>query len=165
MEDVFDKMFQEIHGQMFDTFFKPQKYNQQKEHVHMPNMKGFSIKISSNSETGAPQINVQELGTPMQKYREMAPRPHHNHPRRTAPKETAEPKSHINKLPGKQFIEIELPGVKSIDDIDIIEGEESVEIRAYKGDTMFFKIMQIEQGQRVQNRQFKNGMLHLEVGR
>lgn len=170
MEDVFDKMFQEIHEQMFQSFFKPQKHDYKEPIMDnrgkfsAPQVKGFSIKISQDSSTGAPQINVQEMGSSAAKYKQLVPH-HHHHKKRPIPKATIEPKTESNKLPGKQLVDIDLSGVKSMDDIDIIEGEESVEIRAYKGDTLYFKILQIEPNQTIQHREFKNSKLHLEIGR
>ena len=157
VEDLFDKMFRDIHEQMFDSFSRQQK--DYKAKFDAPNVKGIWINISSD-QTGVPRINVSEMGAPEKKYQHV----HHHHAARPAPKETIEPKAEIKKLPGKQFIDIELPGV-NLQDVDVVEGEESVEIRAYKGDKMYFKILQIEPQQTIQSKDFKNGKLHLEIGR
>ncbi len=84
--------------------------------------------------------------------------------KRPVPKETIEPKADITKLPGKLKINIPLPGIGCMDDIDILKFENSCEIRAYTGDKLYFKIIQTPQNLNLYEKNLNNETLILEFG-
>lgn len=163
MEDIFGKMVKDVQEQMFRAMNSQtenlNKEEQPKVHINHPQMKGFTIKISQG-EDGQPKININEMGRPAKEKRFTSVKSN-----RPTPSETVEPETNLQKLPGKQIVELQLPDVKSLEDVDIVEGDESVEIRAYSGKKMYFKILQMEKDQGIQQRQFRNGQLYLEIGR
>ena len=55
-----------------------------------------------------------------------------------------------------------IPDVKSEDDIVINELENSVEVRAMAGETAYFKILTKPAQFRLTKKEFKKGKLHLE---
>lgn len=78
------------------------------------------------------------------------------------PKTTKEPKTEVRRVDSRVIVEMELPGVRSLDDIRINEMQESVEVRAAAGDRGFFKILTKPGQFRVSKKGFKDGKLHLE---
>src|SRR3989338_10844011 len=54
-----------------------------------------------------------------------------------------EPETNIRRLSNKVVYEINMPGVKSIEDISIIQLENSIEIKAFAKDKVFHKIIPI----------------------
>lgn len=77
---------------------------------------------------------------------------------------TEEPKTNITQLPGKVLVEIELPGVKNEDDIEIKELDESTEVKALAKDKVFFKIITLPDGLSLAAEEFNNGKLKLSFG-
>lgn len=78
------------------------------------------------------------------------------------PKTTEEPKTEVRRVDSKVMVDMELPGVKSIEDIRINDMPESVEVRAVAGDKGFFKILTKPGQFRVSSKSFSKGKLHLE---
>lgn len=58
---------------------------------------------------------------------------------------TEEPQTEINHVQDRIYIKVNLSGVTE-DDIDVDELENSVEVRAYKGRTRYFKLIPIPEG-------------------
>ncbi|MCK4555263.1 MAG: zinc ribbon domain-containing protein [Candidatus Aenigmarchaeota archaeon] len=82
---------------------------------------------------------------------------------RPAPKKTIEPEATFNKLPGKLMVEVKTPGVESIEDVDVLEMGTSVEVRAYSGDTLYFKIINVPKKASVVSKKVESGKLVLEM--
>ncbi len=78
------------------------------------------------------------------------------------PKTTEEPKTEVRRVDSKVMVDMELPGVKSLEDIRINEMQESVEVRAVAGERGFFKILTKPGQFRLSGKSFKAGKLHLE---
>jgi len=79
-------------------------------------------------------------------------------------KETIEPKTEVKHLGYKDVIEIHLPGVKSMRDIQITQLEQSIEIKARVGDKLYFKLLPIPPGNAIK-KSFSKGKLRIEIVR
>ena len=152
--------------------------------------KGFTIKIVRRAGE-KPQISVRtfgdvdkeaikkqisaKLGVPPEKLvlkkaqpPVPAPKPIPKPPVRPvqpelpAPKVTEEPKTDVRRVNSKVIVDMEVPGVKSENDIQIQELHESVEVKARAGDKAFFKIITKPAQFRLSAKSFKDGKLHLE---
>jgi HSP20 family molecular chaperone IbpA len=78
------------------------------------------------------------------------------------PKITEEPKTNVKRVGPRVFVDMEIPGVKSESDINIIELESSVEVRAMAGSKAYFKILTIPTQFRLDTKRFSGNSLHLE---
>ncbi len=85
----------------------------------------------------------QSIGSPQLKYAE-------------------EPKTTVKSLGNSVVVDIELPGVRSVEDIRISEMENSIEVKAIIGDKAFFKILTKPPQFSLVQRTFGSGVLHLE---
>ncbi|MGB9703504.1 MAG: zinc ribbon domain-containing protein [Candidatus Micrarchaeales archaeon] len=81
--------------------------------------------------------------------------------KRPIPKIAEEPEMNIKEENGKKILSISLPDVKSIKDIDIKKLEHSIEIRAFAGDKVYFKLIPIEGN--IVSKKFKDSTLTLEI--
>jgi len=80
------------------------------------------------------------------------------------PKVTEEPEAKVKHLGLKDVVEIDLPGVKSLEDIQIKELEQSIEVKARAGDKLYFKLLPISPGRSLRKK-FSDGKLVLEIER
>jgi len=78
------------------------------------------------------------------------------------PKQTEEPKTEVRKLDSKVIVDIEIPGVRSEDDIRVKELENSVEVKAVAGDKAYFKILTKPGQFRITKKDFREGKLVIE---
>jgi HSP20 family molecular chaperone IbpA len=81
------------------------------------------------------------------------------------PKVTEEPEAEIKNLGNKQIISIKLPDVKSKEDIEVKKLEQSMEIKAFAGDKAYFKLIPLPANASIVKKEFKNGVLKIEVER
>jgi len=72
-----------------------------------------------------------------------------------------EPSTHIKRLSDKLVYEIDVPGVKSIKDISIIQLENSIEIKAIGKDKAYFKLIPLNLP--IINQKLSDGKLVLEL--
>ena len=72
-----------------------------------------------------------------------------------------EPSTNIRRLANKVIYELEIPGVKSIEDISIVRLENSIEIKAFADDKAYFKLIPISF--LIKNWKFSKGKLVLEL--
>jgi len=80
------------------------------------------------------------------------------------PKVTEEPKTEIKQTGYGVAVDMEMPGVKSEDDVQVSELESSVEVRAMAGDKAYFKILTKPGQYSLRRQEFAKGRLHLEFG-
>lgn len=126
---------------------------------------GIKIKIS-NGEDGNPKVEVKRFGDGSEEKKDVKPKPKikpsldkvHD-----AAKQTKEPVSRMFKNGSNLVIELELPEVKSVSDITVNEFEESIEIRAYAKDTIYFKILAVPETYKLNRKNFKDGNLTLTL--
>lgn len=78
------------------------------------------------------------------------------------PKSTEEPKADIRRVGNKVTVDIEMPGVRSGDDVEVKELESSVEVKAMTGDKAYFKILTKPAQFGLTGKSLKDGVLHLE---
>ena len=79
--------------------------------------------------------------------------------------EVLEPKVSVKHVSNEIHISVFLPEVISIDDISINKFEESLEIRAYAGDKMYFKVIPISESSQILKKSFGNQMLKLVLSK
>lgn len=119
------------------------------------NPRGMSITITSDN-ISPPKIDVRPYGENR----------HHHHVVEQKParevKTTEEPKTKIQRIKNKQIITMDIPDVKSLDDIEVKQLQQSIEIKAYAGDKAYFKLIPIPSNATVNN-EFKDGILKIEV--
>lgn len=116
---------------------------------------GFSIKIT-NTKGEKPKIDVKKLGDANVSLKKIK-----KSNSRKIPKKVVNPRTKISRLPTGLIIEIELPGVESVEDIEIHEFAESIEIRAYSKNKMYFKILHIPKDIDLITKELNNGKLKL----
>ncbi len=75
---------------------------------------------------------------------------------------TEEPKTSVAKTASKVVVSLELPGVKSPEDIEVSELESSVEVKALAHDKAYFKILTKPSQFRLSRKSFQNGVLQME---
>ncbi|HDD45935.1 MAG TPA: zinc-ribbon domain-containing protein [Candidatus Aenigmarchaeota archaeon] len=80
----------------------------------------------------------------------------------STPKITEEPRSEIRRVGDKLIVDIHLPGVKKEEDIDIKVLENSVEVKAFAGEKVYFKILTKPPEFDIARYAFENEILHLE---
>ncbi len=120
---------------------------------------GKSITISISHGPGQPRISVQPIRSRIQRIREKRAVKKR---KRKQPKLVVEPKADIRRTANNITVNIELPDVKSSDDVDINRFPNSTEIRAYVGDKGYFKIVKIPRNYRMTEKKLEKGNLKLE---
>ncbi len=73
-----------------------------------------------------------------------------------------EPKTNVRRLSNKVIYEIEMPGVKSIEDVSIIKLENSIEIKAISKNKAYIKLIPINLP--IESYDLSEGKLILELG-
>lgn len=138
--------------------------------IEKPKIRGGSLHITVQSGTGMePKIEIKTTGD----YKTLEPeikkklgiseiKEIEEKPRKVKITEEPETKKIVEK--GKTIIKIELPGVKSEDDIEIKRFEQSIEVKAFAGDKAYFKLIPIPENATI-NKKFKDGILEIEIER
>lgn len=165
--DDIDKEFESIDKMPVDPFSFP-------EFKMKPGMKGKGISIIIHGSPGMePKIEVKTSD----EYKQLEPglkrklgvrsgieNEEVEKKTRKMPKITEEPETEIRTVANNQIISIKLPGVKSEKDIETKRLEQSIEVKAFAGDKAYFKLIPIPREASV-NKDFKNGVLRLEIER
>jgi HSP20 family molecular chaperone IbpA len=143
-----------------------------------PGIRGGGISITIQSGTGMePKIEVKTSG----EYKKLEPEIKRRlgvkpgveevseeeevEKKVRIPKVTEEPEAEIKNLGNKQIISIKLPDVKSEEDIEVKKLEQSMEIKAFAGDKAYFKLIPLPANASIVKKEFKNGVLKIEVER
>lgn len=132
---------------------------------------GFSVKIVRSGEN-QPKVSVRTFGDmkgrekelfggKVKSQREERPKIEEIEPREFD--EMKEPECEICKKDGFTVINVELPDVKNMDDVDVSVYSESLEIRAYADNTAFFRIVKIPRGAKLRDQKLKDGKLILKL--
>jgi HSP20 family molecular chaperone IbpA len=128
---------------------------------------GISISISTFGN-GPPKIKVTQLGEkPKIEIQEQKEKLKPNtftkeKIKKLSTLEREEPQTKIRRLSNRVVYEIEIPGVKSLDDISIIKLENSIEIKAISKNKAYVKIIPINLP--ITNYNLSEGKLILELG-
>lgn len=128
---------------------------------------GFSVKIVRGTDK-EPKVAIntfgdfkgkeseikKQIGLPEEKakIKEIKPRKF---------EKTEEPECETCKKDGLTVVELEVPKVKSMADVDIAVYDESVEVRAYADKTAFFRIVKIPKGAKLVDKSLDKGKLTL----
>jgi len=115
---------------------------------------GVTIKINSSS-FGEPEVKILPIrNPPEQKYNKK--------PIRKISGEIIEPETKIKRFPNEIIIDIQLPDIKSENDIEINRLSDSVELRAYAKDKGYFKILSIPRTHTLVEKKLVDGTLTLK---
>ncbi len=150
MQDVANRMVSGIERHLMRKLFIALAETAKRSESANP--RGFTVKITSAKRPVAQAVRQSTRQQPDMTTASKRP----------VPKETIEPNIDITKLPGKLKINIPLPGIECMDDIDILEFENSCEIRAYTEDKLYFKIIQVPQNLNLNEKNLNNETLILE---
>ncbi len=171
--DIFDEIEREFEriDKMRELFtkriFEFPELEESEEFEFKPRFGGISITIRSG--TGMkPKIEVKTFGD----YKKLEPEIKRKfgvkeveiEREREMPEITEEPEAEIRRIGDKFLIEVKLPDIKDERDIDIKKLEQSVEIRAFGKDKAYFKLIPIQKGLRILKKEFKDGILKIELG-
>ncbi|MEM5878185.1 MAG: zinc ribbon domain-containing protein [Candidatus Aenigmatarchaeota archaeon] len=157
--DLFEKMFNDIESE-FERIDKELK-NRPKL-----NVRGGEIHITVQSGTGIePRVEVRTSGD----YKNLEPQIKRKlgigeSIKNTfkKPKKTEEPETKISKEQGMTKITINLPGIKSEDQIEVKQFEQSIEIKAFAKDKTYFKLIPIKSNSII-DKKFKDGVLEIQI--
>jgi hypothetical protein len=119
---------------------------------------GFPGRINFTINNQGPE-HVQRIRNPAPAKKRVK---HIEQPQR-AVKSVEEPEMRIGNAPDGTYIELKVPGVTSVKDIIIKKLKESIEVRAYVGDKMYFKLIPITPDADIAERKFVNGVLSLKI--
>jgi len=133
-----DKQFNDLNREMHDGSRRE------------PEKNGISISISASGES-PPKINIKQFGRKPkinQKFaQEIKKIPVKNFSSEQIAKLSKFPKeesqTEMKRLSNKIIYEVEMPGVKSLDDVSIINLENSIEIKAISKNKIYFKLIPI----------------------
>lgn len=106
---------------------------------------GVSIRISTSFD-GKPKVKIDSFGDTKKQVKEkkLSPKTFSSERlRKFSSLQREEPKTDIRRLSKKVVYEIEMPGIKSINDISIVQLEQSIEIRGIAKDRSYFKLIPI----------------------
>lgn len=76
---------------------------------------------------------------------------------------TEEPETYVRRIGDKILVEVKLPGVEDMKDIEVKSLENSIEVRAMAGDKAYFKILTKPQKTNIFRKDFENGVLRIEL--
>jgi HSP20 family molecular chaperone IbpA len=168
IEGLFYGMFEDIEKEFerIDKMFKMNEFDLKPT----KGIRGGSIHITVQSGTGMkPRVEIKTTGD----YKALEPeikkkfgleevKEIEEKPRKI--KITEEPEAKKTVKGGKMIIKLELPGVKSEDDIEIKKLEQSIEVKAFADDKAYFKLIPIPENATI-NKTFKDGVLEIEIER
>jgi len=157
-----DKEFQQLDKELGREAIKQQN---PKNNIHSG---GISISISSAGDS-PPKINVKSFGNMpefQQKEKQIKKQIKktefsEDNLKKLSKLPRQEPSTHVKRLSDKLIYEIDVPGVKSIKDISIIQLENSIEIKAIGKDKAYFKLIPLNFP--IIAQKLSNGKLVLEL--
>lgn len=140
MEDVADKILLGVQKRLINTMFSLVADSLREGHVQQGHGqgRGFTVRVVAGNSRGAGQQGAKQA--PKKAVTDHAVCLKSNRP---VPDETVEPRVKIKKLEDKLQIDVALPQVKSMEDVDVLEFENSCEVRAYVGKKLYFKIIEV----------------------
>jgi HSP20 family molecular chaperone IbpA len=132
-------------------------------------MMGLPAKINFRVIRQGPEGDEQmqpihfELGTGREATRQKAPKAKQPEEAPRDVKEMLEPISTVTKTAKGLKVVMQLPGVRSVDDIKIRQFSESIEIRAYADKRGYFKVIPTAPNSKISDKKFMNEMLKLVI--
>lgn len=165
--DNFDEAFsKDIQALDLSPYFQ-NIHKRQENSTNPVKRKGFSIKITTRKGMG-PKVDIQNLDTNRQEIqpRKIEPaKPEGEKARsifKTVPKQMKEPATEVKNMGNRVTVDIDMPGVRSVEDTEVKQLESSVEVKAVAGDMAYFKILTKPVQYKLRNKNFIDGKLHLE---
>lgn len=158
--DNLSSYFSKIFGDLMEQFkgFENNSNNENK-------VAGFKINVS-NGPSGEPNVKIEKFGEGEVPVRVVKKDSQKNSKttltKRKIKGNVVEPVSVVKNAGDMMYIEIELPGILSLDDIDFAEFPESLEIRAFSKDKTYFKGLETG-GKKIVSKDFKKEKLFLEL--
>lgn len=150
-EKIFTKSFDKMFRQVFDSM--------QDADLDSLGSKNFVIKMSNLD--GTPDIKVYDSNSrPVQESNSDESKPLKN----KVLKNVEEPEASVKQVGSSLLVELSIPSVKSINDVEITRLGESVEIRAYGKGKSYFKMISVPDASRVLKKELKDGKLFVELG-
>jgi hypothetical protein len=154
-----DKQFKEMDKEIGKEKEKQNKFNKSG---------GISISISSSGDN-APKIKVNSFGNIpefKQKEKEIIKQTQkinfsEENMKKLSTLPKIEPSSNIRRLSNKLIYEVDMPEVKSLKDISIIQLENSIEIKAIGKNRAYFKLIPFSLP--IKKQKFSKGKLFLEL--
>lgn len=146
---LFNSLVKNLSKQFSEIESSAQKPEIEKKNSKKTNLKKGGISISiSTSGNRPPEIKVTSFGNiPEFKQQESEIKRKIKLPESDAGKFSGlpkkEPNTNIRRLSNKVIYEINMPGVKSIKDVSIIQLENSIEIKALSKGKVFYKVIPI----------------------
>ena len=176
LNTIFRKLIKEM-----DKQFKELDVGLGKEKIRridaQPFIKRGGISINISSSAGKPVIKVRSFGN-MPKFKEMEnqiqptekiikrkskiPAISEEKAKKLAKLPRQEAESKVRRLSGKVIYEIDLPGVKNVNDIIVNQLENSIEIKAFSKDKTYFKFLPVNLP--LLDHKLSKGKLTLELG-
>lgn len=144
---------------------------------------GFSIKIS-RSGGEKPKVSVKTFGDVNKKEIEQEigklgfrgipergklekEKPEVREPERgiclESAKTTEEPETCVRRIGGKIIVEVELPGVRNAEYIEVKSLENSIEVKAIAGEKAYFRILTKPPKTNIVKKDFENEILRIEL--
>lgn len=157
-----------------DDWFKFPDLKELKQMRQIPKIKGGGVSVSITNVGGKPTMKVKtfgdfkkiepgikkSMGVEEKEVKEIGTK---KIKKRKVPKITEEPKSEMKRLGNILHIKINLPKVRSLEDIDIIKLAESIEIRAYAGDKAYFKLLKVPRETKLIGKKFDKNTLEIQL--
>lgn len=148
---------------------------------NMPKTRGFTIRINSSGGE-RPKISVGTFGDVNKseinkELREMGIRPQQAGSKKDligptfrriyqvgkkAPEVTEEPTARVTPLPAGVMVYIDMPGIKSLNEVEIKELPSSVEVKAFVGKKAYFKILTKPNNTKLTRKKLENGTLEMQ---
>ncbi len=142
---------------------------------------GFRVKITRNGD-GPPSVDIKAFGDADEKLarkmteairaqNEASAREREETPEEgeeeSFPRDVSqyrEPAATTRWAGDHLIVDLELPGVESEEDIEVKKLEESIEVKAFAGDSGYFKILSIPKGAKLLGRDLKDCRLTMKIG-
>lgn len=162
----FNALFNSLVKNLSKEFDAQLKENMKEQNSGKAKKDGISISISTFGN-GAPRIKVSPMGNQQKEEPEQSTEKIKKNVftaekiKRFSELKREEPKTNIRRLSNKIIYEIEMPDVKSAEDVSIIKLENSIEIKAIGKKKAYAKIIPINLP--IKNYNLSEGKLTLEL--
>ena len=121
-----------------------------------------SISITSHMSPKGPRIHVKTSGD----YKKVEPEIKKKlgvKRKLIKPKVTEEPEIKVKEMPHENVIEIQLPGVKKEEDIEIYKQEQSIELKAFTKDKVYFRLIPIPENSEIIEKELEGDILRIRL--
>lgn len=139
-----DRMFKQVFDSIDDDFMTGDS-------------KSFTIKMSNLD--GEPDIKIYDSTKPVSEPKSEAKKVVDR-----VLKNVEEPDARVKSEGNSLFLELKIPSIKSINDVEITRLGESVEIRAFGKDKSYFKVLNAPASSKVLKKELRDGSLFVELG-